>query len=47
MPIVAITDFTFPSLKIKNGLFTQFEPIHVDAISEMQRAKVISKGESA
>lgn len=47
MPVVAFTDFTFPSLKIKNGLFKQFEPIQVDAISEMQRAKVIIKGESA
>jgi len=47
MPVVALTDFTFPSLKIKNGLFTHFEPIQVDAISEMRRAKVIIKGESA
>ena len=47
MQVVAFTDFTFPSLKIKNGLFKQFEPIQVDAISEMQRAKVIIKGESA
>ena len=47
MPVVAFTDFTFPSLKIKNGLFMQFEQIHVDAISELRRAKVIIKGESA
>jgi len=46
MPVVTFTDFTFPSLKVKNGLFMQFEPIQVDAISEMRRAKVIIKGES-
>lgn len=46
MQVVALTDFTFPSLKIKNGWFTQFEPIQVNAISEIRRAKVIIKGES-
>lgn len=28
-------------------MITQFEPIHVNAISEFRRAKVITKGESA